>query len=310
MNSSDVQKDTEANDSGILRRRDRAYSAPTQPRAVNSQPFAGRVGGNQLFTVSPSDPNYAEIIAKVPDAAPAHSWAVLLDLRGFRDFSLWTNAFGEGMSVLIQVFLGGLLSHGLLPLGNATSLGPVLPVGIAAIMQFFTLTLFIFAVGPITGAHFSPLITLATFFTQLTSLPRAVLYIIFQCIGAVIGAFILRGALGASPEDLVVVPGCYIDPKLVTPGQAFALETVGSFSLLFLAFGLGLDPRNGTSFGPSVGPWLVGFAGALILFAGGISRPGYLGFSNSPARCLGLMAASNRFTYHYIHWTGDIAAAL
>jgi hypothetical protein len=32
--------------------------------------------------------------------------------------------------------------------------------------------------------------------------------------------------------------------------------------------------------------------------------------ANNPARCLGLMAAADRFDYHYIHWTGDITAAV
>lgn len=31
---------------------------------------------------------------------------------------------------------------------------------------------------------------------------------------------------------------------------------------------------------------------------------------NNPARCLGLMAAANRFDYHYVHWAGDISACL
>jgi glycerol uptake facilitator-like aquaporin len=145
---------------------------------------------------------------------------------------------------------------------------------------------------------------------KLTSLPRAFLYVVFQCIGSIIGAFLLRAALGISAKDLAMSPGCYIDPIQVTPGSAFAMETVTSLFLLFLAFGLGLDPRNAGSFGPSLGPFLIGAAAATTLFAGGIARKGYLGTANNPARCLGLMAASNRFTYHYVHWAGDITASM
>jgi glycerol uptake facilitator-like aquaporin len=126
----------------------------------------------------------------------------------------------------------------------------------------------------------------------------------------VIGAFILRAALGVPKESLAMMPGCYIDPKLVTPGEAFGLEAMSSFFQLFLAFGLGLDPRNNTSFGPSLGPFLIGLSSALTLFMGGIARPGYFGSSNNPARCLGLNAASGRFVYHYVFWAGDIAAVL
>jgi hypothetical protein len=52
---------------------------------------------------------------------------------------------------------------------------------------------------------------------------------------------------------------------------------MASLTILFLAFGLGLDPRNSTTFGPALAPFLIGFSGAVILFAGGIARKGYLG---------------------------------
>lgn len=71
-----------------------------------------------------------------------------------------------------------------------TGLGVVLPVGIGALFQLFIVTLFIFRLGPVTGAHLTPLLTFATFLAKLTSLPRMILYIISQCVGAVTGAYI------------------------------------------------------------------------------------------------------------------------
>jgi hypothetical protein len=52
---------------------------------------------------------------------------------------------------------------------------------------------------------------------------------------------------------------------------------MASLTILFLAFGLGLDPRNSTTFGPALAPFLIGFSVSLTLFAGGIARKGYLG---------------------------------
>jgi glycerol uptake facilitator-like aquaporin len=137
-----------------------------------------------------------------------------------------------------------------------------------------------------------------------------VLYITFQCLGSVVGAYVLRAALGGDPATLVYSPGCYVDATKIPGQQAFALETMGSIFVLFLAFGLGLDPRNQGSFGPALGPFLVGASSGVALFAGGIARPGYLGLSCNPARCLGLMAASHRFTYHWVHWMGDLTACV
>jgi len=291
-------------------RRWRTTPAPIHPSHINSQPFVGRIGANQLQAISQCDPDYDKFQQTHPDAVQSPKWANILSLRPFRDIHLWRNACLEGVGLCCWVFIAGLVSHGIAGLSTATSLGPVLPVAIAAVVQFFILSLFIFSLGPVTGAHLTPLITFATFLAKLTSLPRMVLYITFQCVGGVVGAYILRAALGGDPATLVYSPGCYIDPTQVPSKQAFALETMGSLFLLFLAFGLGLDPRNQGSFGPALGPFLVGFSSALLLFAGGIARPGYLGLSCNPARCLGLMAAAHRFTYHWVHWVGDLTACI
>jgi glycerol uptake facilitator-like aquaporin len=291
-------------------RRWRTASAPISPSNINSQPFVGRIGGNQLHAVSESDPEYEKLRQTNPDAVQSPRWAGILSLRSFLDIHLWRNACLEGVALCLWVFVAGLVSHGTANLSTVTSLGVVLPVGIAAVVQLLIVSLFIFSLGPVTGAHLTPLISFATFLAKLTSLPRMILYITFQCIGGVTGAYILRAALGGNPQSLVFSPGCYVDSSKVAASQVFALETMGALFTLFLAFGLGLDPRNKGSFSPSLGPFLVGISSAIALFAGGISVPGYYGLSCNPARCLGLMSASHRFTYHWIHWVGDFTACV
>ncbi|KIW05788.1 uncharacterized protein PV09_03643 [Verruconis gallopava] len=291
-------------------RRWRTNSAPISPTNINSQPFVGRVGGNQLHAVSESDPDYEKLQITNPDAVQSPKWRAILSLRPFGDIHLWRNACLEGVGLCCWVFMAGLVSHGTADLSTATTLGAVIPVGIAALVQFLIVTLFIFSLGPVTGAHLTPLITFATFLAKLTSLPRMILYITFQCIGALIGAYILRSALGGDPSTLIYSPGCYVDPNLVSAEQVFALETMGSLFVLYLAFGLGLDPRNKSNFSPATGPFLVGLSSAVALFAGGISMRGYYGLSCNPARCLGLMSAAHRFNYHWVHWLGDFVACI
>ena len=301
-------KRTSSEPAGI--RRWRSQSGSTPATNINNHPFVGRIGGNQLYAVAQNDPEYENLRRTNPDAVQSPNWSAILSLRPFTDIHLWRNACLEGVALCLWVFIAGLVAHGTADLSDATPLGPVLPVAIAAIMQFCIISLFIFSLGPVTGAHLTPLITFATFLTKLTSLPRMVLYITFQLIGGLIGAFVLRAALGGDPQVLVFSPGCYIDPSQVPQSQALALEVMGALFVLFLAFGLGLDPRNKGSFGPTAGPFLVGFSSAIALFAGGIARPGYLGLSCNPARCLGLMSASHRFTYHWVHWIGDLVACV
>lgn len=58
------------------------------------------------------------------------------------------------------------------------------------------LALFIYTTAPISGGHLNPLVTIATFLGRLATFPRMALYVVFQLCGAVIGAFLLRAALG------------------------------------------------------------------------------------------------------------------
>lgn len=59
--------------------------------------FAGRIGGNQDFVVDRSDPHNAELLKKVPDAAPLTHFRDAFDLYGFVDTSIWKHAFVEGV---------------------------------------------------------------------------------------------------------------------------------------------------------------------------------------------------------------------
>ncbi|UDD56859.1 hypothetical protein AFCA_004380 [Aspergillus flavus] len=59
-----------------------------RPRPV-VQPFAGRIGGNQGLVVDRTDPDNADLLKKVPDAAPLMTFREGFDLRGFWDIDLW-----------------------------------------------------------------------------------------------------------------------------------------------------------------------------------------------------------------------------
>lgn len=100
-------------------------------------------------------------------------------------------------------------------------------------------------------------------------------------------------------------------------------------ALIFTAFGVGLDPRQGKVFGPALSPVLVGLTLGFGTLASSLAKPGYTGICRAScccsgcskltsvpslafnsARCLGLMAAKGDMQYHYIHWLGTIAAAM
>lgn len=78
-----------------------------------------------------------------------------------------------------------------------------------------------------------------------------------------------------------VIPGCTVDATQVSPGQYFALEYIFVQALLFLAFGVGLDPRQQKIISPAVAPLVVGFIIGLSTLVSGLAKPGYTGICTS-----------------------------
>ncbi|KAF1970211.1 aquaporin-like protein [Bimuria novae-zelandiae CBS 107.79] len=305
-----TSKDIETANADAADLRQRRPAHKHHDASIALRPFAGRIGGNQEFTISPDDTNFSSVVAKTPDAAPIFTWTESFGLHAFSSPDLWKEATLEGVGTCLQVYLSGLFSIGLSPRGTQPGNGQVTATVIASLANALLIALFIYGGGPVSGGHFNPLITMGTFVAKLAALPRVVLYVGFQCAGAVVAGFMVRVSLGEGRDGLSVVPGCTMDTGLVTPGEAFALETMSAFALLFIAFGVGLDPRQRSVFGPAVSPILVGLALGLCGFASGVARVGYTGASLNPGRCLGLMAAGDNFTYHYVHWAGGITAAI
>lgn len=274
--------------------------------SVHQNFFAGRLGGNQDFVISRTDPSFSAALQQTPDALPDVSWRESFQLSRFSSPELWKMALVEGWGMCILTFLTGGIGIGLFPLAAQLSTGPLIPAIIGGVTNAFNLTLFIDAAGPVSGGHFNPLITIATFVTRLATFPRAVLYCLSD-LGAVIGGFLLRAALGHDPWPL---PGCFIDIAVVSPGRAYVIEAVASTTMLFFAFGTGLDPRQAKKFGPTYAPVLIGIELGICTFATSLRREGYSGGSLNPARCFGVMAASGFEKYPWIHWAGPITAVL
>ncbi|QIW97353.1 hypothetical protein AMS68_002871 [Peltaster fructicola] len=290
-----------------------AQQGSSMPRSrVANITFAGRLGGNQEFIADPDSEEAQALLKKQPDAAPLRTLSASFDLRGFYDLDLWRMAFLEGW---------GSTSTGLTGLPQSVFAQALY----AALVNWLGLSIFTLALAPITGGHLStygtqssgisdkadPTITMATFFAGLSTFPRAVLYIVAQSAGAIVGAYWIR--LGAGDADYFpvgVIPGCTVDTTLVSPGQLFALEFMFVLAGVFMAFGVGLDPRQAKTYGPAFGPVLVGITLGLSTLCSAILRPGYTGLSFNPARCLGLMTAKDELQYHWVHWVAPLAATI
>lgn len=98
----------------------------------------------------------------------------------------------EGFGSCLLVFVSGAGASGLTILDAP----PMAITLFAALLNFVTLSLFIFAAAPASGGHLNPSVTMATFFTGLSTFPRSVIYIVAQTVGAIVGAYWLRLGLG------------------------------------------------------------------------------------------------------------------
>lgn len=63
--------------------------------------------------------------------------------------------------------------------------------------------------------------------------------------------------------------------------QALAIEFTSSMTVIFLATGIGLDPRQKVVFGQAGAPILIGLSLGITSFCSGFFLPGYTGACES-----------------------------
>ncbi len=106
-----------------------------------------------------------------------------------------------GTMVLVLMGCGAAVSLGCDNGAPATVVGTAMAFGLAVVAMAYT-------IGGISGCHINPAITLGCFLSGRMSGKDAVNYIIFQCIGGVLGAAILylitstAGLVGTGANDL------------------------------------------------------------------------------------------------------------
>ncbi|KAG9229600.1 aquaporin-like protein [Amylocarpus encephaloides] len=289
-------------------------SSPSRPIApskhrykATTQPFIGRLGGNQDFALDGTDSENASKIKSVPDAAPCMPLRDQMDLNGFRSPGLWKAAVLEGMGTMLLNFTTIYInispaeppperpSPRFGTFNNATFIGPL----VGGLTSWLLVTLFTYTFGALTGAHLNPAITMATFFARLCTLPRMILYVSFQTGSSALAGLLIRAAYGTR---FFKTGGCWLVTSEVSVSSAFVIELMTCTTLLFLAFGVGLDPRQKAVIGPSLGPVLVGLTVGVLSFGIGFGRYGFGGASVNPARCFGAFVGSRFPGWHWINW--------
>ncbi|OVA00976.1 Major intrinsic protein [Macleaya cordata] len=172
--------------------------------------------------------------------------------------------------------------------GTETLIGNAACAGLAVMIV-------ILSTGHISGAHLNPSLTIA--FAAFRHFPWAHVpaYIIAQVSASICASFALKGVFHPFMSGGVTVPS-------VGTGQAFAIEFIITFNLLFVATGVATDTRAvGELAGIAVGATVM----LNILIAGPSS-----GASMNPVRTLGPAVAASNYRALWIYLVAPTLGAL
>ncbi|XP_076651922.1 aquaporin AQPcic-like [Halictus rubicundus] len=163
-------------------------------------------------------------------------------------------------------------------------------------------------VGHISGAHINPCITLAAMVLGTKSLPMTAVYILAQCIGALVGYGFL---VLITPQELIYsstpdtgASFCMTDVNAnLSTMQGFTAEALATGILVLFACGI-WDHRNSRN-SDSV-PIRFGLCITVLCI---VFIP-YTGCSLNPARTLGPAVWNGYWSNHWVFWLGPITGAL
>ncbi|UNI13829.1 hypothetical protein JDV02_000532 [Purpureocillium takamizusanense] len=280
--------------------------AATEPSkaAAQNRPSSETIVDQQRLQVASFDASF------VPSARPAVSRSIPFYrdrsyyLDGWLDSSIWKSAFIEAVATGCSVFVSGSITATLFSY-KTNVLGAYI-----GISNTVLLALFIYASAPASGGHLNPMITFSSILVGICPLARGVLYMCGQTLGAAAVGGLLSAAWGRERSLSVEGGGCFVNFDHITTGQVYLNEFLGSFALLYLAFGVGLDPRQAVLFGPRLGPLLVGASLGLVSFSTSGLAPGYAGAAMNPARCLAYGIVRRSMADQWIWWFGPAAASV
>nr|AFP49894.1 aquaporin 2a [Glossina morsitans morsitans] len=232
-----------------------------------------------------------------------------------KDYRLWQSLVGE--------FLGNLILN-FFACGACTQpedgTFKALAFGLGVFMA-------ITVVGHLSGGHVNPAVTLGMLVAGRVSLLRAILYVIFQCLGSIAGTaairvFILNKIKCVCQKLLtfcLLFQQTLIDEVYynglghtslapnITELQGVGIEFFLGLVLVLTVFGA-CDANKPDS--RYIAPLAIGMAVTL----GHLGTIRYTGASMNPARTVGTAFATNNWDSHWVYWVGPvlggIAAAL
>ena len=199
-----------------------------------------------------------------------------------------------------------------------------MPNLILSILVAIIIAILLLAVHPVSGGHINPIVSISAALVGLISMSRAIIYIIAQCAGGVLGALALKAVVSSNIERTFSLGGCTL--TVIAPGpqgpviigletaQAFWLEVFCSFVFLFASVWMAYDHRQRNSIGLIPVFSIIGIVLGLLVFVSTTvtATKGYAGAGMNPARCFGaaVVRGGHLWEGHWIFWAGPAVACL
>eukprot|EP00188_Purpureofilum_apyrenoidigerum_P001782 Plantae.Rhodophyta-Purpureofilum_apyrenoidigerum.ctg20162.p2 GENE.Plantae.Rhodophyta-Purpureofilum_apyrenoidigerum.ctg20162~~Plantae.Rhodophyta-Purpureofilum_apyrenoidigerum.ctg20162.p2 ORF type:complete len:321 (+),score=45.92 Plantae.Rhodophyta-Purpureofilum_apyrenoidigerum.ctg20162:65-964(+) len=249
------------------------------------------------------EPEYEEAERQQPHGTRGHPASYIrANINELKSSNLYFSALAELLATTLFVFLTTRVATTFTPDDTGTLVATAFVFGL-------TIGANVWIFGPISGGHFNPAVTFALASTLDITFVRAVLYIIMQVAGSLLGALL---NYGMTPNALL--DGSSLGSNAIADGtttaEGFAFEFVTTFFFIFTIMA-SVDPHRG-NLGGFNALW-IGIAG---LIAHLVSIP-YTGTGINPARSFGPNAISSALTGndgfgrgYWIYWVGPITAAL
>lgn len=205
----------------------------------------------------------------------------------------WRATLAEFIATLLFIFLGA---------GTVVVTGGLLKDGLTsarlvaiALAHGLTIALLVSATAKISGGHINPAVTFGAWITGKIDLAKAIMYVVAQLVGAVVGAWLLKAVIPAAAQGNLGAHGLGAG---ITVGGGLLAEIVLTFALVFVVFATAMDPKGLGHLAPAA-------IGLTVLVDHLFGVP-VTGASMNPARSFGPALVAGAWENHWVFWVGPL----
>ncbi|EFJ27463.1 hypothetical protein SELMODRAFT_441556 [Selaginella moellendorffii] len=232
--------------------------------------------------------------------------ARLVDPKEFGSWSFYRAGIAEFVATLLFLYITvqTVIGHS----RNAANCGGVGLLGIAWAFGGMIFVL-VYCTAGISGGHINPAVTFGLFVARKVSLPRAIFYMIMQCLGAIVGCGLAKGFQKSFYVQQGGGANSVARARGYSTGTGLGAEIIGTFVLVYTVFSA-TDPKRVArdSHVPVLAPLPIGFAVFMVHLA---TIP-ITGTGINPARSFGAAVIFNKsvsWDDQWIFWVGPFIGA-